>query len=154
MLEIFATNLIWHESLHFLIASTLAFFIFRKFKSWKLVLVIFALSFLVDSDHLTEGFLLNGFNLKSIFSFQGEFFRDSGRMTIFFHSWELLPLILLIGRKVNQWPLALTVVFALAGHYLVDQIIYTSVYSMPLLEYSLTWRAWHRFNWHEICGVC
>ena len=184
MLEIFATNLIWHEFLHFTVASILSLFIFRaslrearkssplpliketpppqgrggrhfrRCKIKKLILIVFLVSFLVDLDHLTEGFLLYGFDLSWLTFFRGNFFQESGRMTILLHGWELLPFILIVGKKVKQWPLSLTIVISLAGHYLVDQLVYSSTYGMSLLEYSLIYRALHRFDWYVICGGC
>lgn len=155
MLKKLAANLIAHECFHFLIGLIVSIFIFWQFASLKLVIVVFFVTFLIDLDHLTEFFIVYGFHPVQIFkSFRGNCFREAGKMTIFFHSWEVLPLILFFGKKFQQWPLAITIVAAAIGHLLVDQLVYSLAYGMSLFQYFLIYRAWHRFNFWELCGGC
>lgn len=153
--EIFTTNIFYHEILHFLVASIISLFIFNKFKSTKLVIVVFLVSFLVDVDHLTEGIMIYGLNFREIlFPFRGGFFREAGYMTIFFHSWEFLPIILFVSKKINRFSYGITIVVAMAGHLLTDQVVYTSFYGMSLFQYSLIYRAVNGFGFLKLCGGC
>lgn len=151
---IFAENLLVHESLHLIMALILSLFIYRKYHSKKLVLLVLMVSFLIDIDHLTEGFILYGFNLGEYFPIKGGYFSQSGYMTLFLHDWELLPIILLLGKKLNRWSLGVTVAVSLAGHLLVDQLVYTGLYGMSLLQYSFIYRAIHHFSFVKLCGGC
>lgn len=146
--NIFATNLVAHELLHLLVALIIAGFVVRRYHSWKLAGVILAVTFLIDVDHLSEGFLIHGLNPQSWLSspFSWNYFMATGKMTIFFHSWETLPLILFLGKKFNHWPLVVSVVLAAAGHYLVDQIVYTSAHGMSIFKYFFLYRAFQRFD--------
>lgn len=152
MLSLFATNIIAGELLHLLMGSVIAVIIFWRFKSWRLVAVVLLMSFLVDLDHLFECFLIYGLNpIKIINSFEGNCFREAGKLTIFFHSWELIPLILFLGKKFRQWPLAISVTAAMAGHFLVDQITYSTFYGMSFWQYFFTYRAWYHFDFEKLC---
>jgi hypothetical protein len=154
MFSVFATNIIAHEFLHLLFALTISNFVFRKFKSLRLIPVVFLVTFFIDIDHLTEGFLIYGPNLNWIRTFQGNYFRESGKMTILLHSWELIPLILYLGKKFKVWPVVFTASLALICHYIVDQLVYSINYGLPILEYSVIFRFWHNFDWLELCGGC
>lgn len=152
---IFAENVFIHELLHFLVAVLLSLLIYYKYHSFRLVLVVWLVTFLIDLDHLTEWFLLYKTNFLYIVSnFNGGLFRESGKMTIFFHSWELLPLIYFVGKKINRTKLALVIIIAAAGHFLTDQIVYSSLYGMSLFEYFFTYRALSGFDFWKLCGGC
>lgn len=153
--EFFATNILFHEILHFLAAAVISIFIFKKFKSRKLVLVVFLVSFLMDTDHLTEGVMIYGLNFrKMLFPFRGGFFREAGYMTIFFHSWEFLPIIIYVSKKINRFSYGIAISLAIVGHLLIDQLVYTSLYGMSLLQYSLIYRVANRFDFWKLCGGC
>lgn len=135
------TDLFFHESAHFLVAAILAFGFFRKDRSLKLILAIFAATFLLDLDHLFDYF---NFVRKLSFRefFQGvDFFGGSNKIFIPLHSWEL-SFFLGIWGWLRKRPLFLAISFALAGHLLVDQLTYTS---NPLAYFSI-FRAANNFS--------
>jgi len=153
--EIFSTNLLAHETLHLVFGGIISFFIYRRYKSPKLVLVVFLVSFLVDLDHYLEGLLVNGFNFNWVFTLApGIYWEKAGKMTLFFHSWEIIPIVLLIGRRIKNFSLALAIALSLLGHYLVDQAVYSSLSGMSLLEYSIIYRLIHRFDFKALCRDC
>lgn len=152
---IFATNIPVHEILHLISALVVSFFIYRLYKSWKLVAVAFLVSFLIDLDHLTEAFLVYGINpLKVVQQFHGNHFLEAGKITVFFHSWEALPFILLLGKVLRLWPLAVSIVLAAVCHYLVDNFVYGLFYGMPLWQYSFIYRAIYNFDYYKLCRGC
>jgi hypothetical protein len=153
--EIFASNLFFHELLHFLAAILISLYVVKKYHSFKLVIGVFLISFLIDADHLTEWFWVYKTDLVYIFShFNGGYFREAGKITIFFHSWELLPLVWFLGKIWEKERLAKAIILAVAGHYLVDQLVYTSLFAMPLWQYSLIYRAINQFSFWKLCGGC
>ena len=152
MLSIFATNIIAGELLHLLMGLVMATVVFWRFKSWKLVVVVLLTTFLIDLDHFFECFLVHGLHpIKAISSFEGNCFREAGKLTIPFHSWELIPFILFLGKKFRRWSLAVALAAAMAGHFLVDQLTYTLSYGMPLWQYFLVYRAWYHFDFGKLC---
>lgn len=154
-LYLFAENIIVHELLHLAVAVLVSFVVYKKYRSNKLVVAVFLSSFLIDIDHLTEGFILFGPNIFNWYKLiRGGFFRESGYMTIFLHSWELLPIILLASKKLRVWPLGVTIVVSIVGHLLVDQLIYTGLYGMSLLQYSFFYRALNHFSFYKLCVGC
>lgn len=154
-MRFFAENLFFHELLHFLLALVIGLWLVKKFGELRLLLVALLVSFLVDIDHLTEGFLIYGLAINQFLAnFAGNFFVKSGKMTLFFHSWELLLIILWLGKRFRHWPLAVAVASAAGGHYLVDQLVYTLTHGISLFEYFLIYRAIHGFDFWELCGRC
>ncbi len=154
-LDFFASNVFIHEILHFLVAAMVAFLVYRKYKKPELILIIFFVSFLIDADHYLEGLIINRFGIGWIFrEFAGTYWRISGKMTILFHGWEYLPLILLLGWKKKYWPLSVAVASAMLGHYLLDQSVYTLLHGMSLFEYSVIYRAVNHFDFKQLCPGC
>jgi len=151
--EIFAENLIIHELLHLFFAILASVFIYWKYKSWKLVFIAIFVSFLIDVDHFFEGFLIYGFNLMEILkNFRGNYFKEAGVITVFFHSWEFLPVILYLGKKYRFLPLAISIVAGAAAHYFTDNLVYSTLNNMPILEYSLIFRILNGFDFYKLCG--
>jgi len=146
-LRIFADNILAHESLHFLSGVIMFFVIFKLFGQVKYGLVAFLVSLLIDSDHYLEGLIYNRFKLGWVFNtYPHVFWQKTGKMTIFFHSWELLPIILILGKAIGQWPLAVSIVLPAILHYLIDNIIYSSFRKMPIFQYFLIYRIYNRFD--------
>ena len=151
-LSFFATNLYVHEFLHFLSALTVSLIVYKLFKQSGLVLVAFLTSFFIDLDHYTEGFLFNRFRIGWIFKeLPAVYWERVGKVTLFFHSWEALPLILFLGKILNQWPLAVTVTIAAAAHYVLDGLIYSSINKLSFVVYFFFYRLYHKFSFQKLC---
>lgn len=149
--RIFAVNLFAHEILHISVAVLISLFIFWEYKQIDLSLIAFFTSIFVDVDHFLEGLIIKGLDLRWL-AVSSNYWRQSGKMTIIFHSWELLPIILIIGKAVNQWQLACTVVIAVVGHYLVDQLVYMHYGKMSAYQYFFIYRAMNNFDFKKLDG--
>lgn len=150
-LKIFADNLLAHESLHFLSGVIMFFIIFKLFGQVKLGFVAFWVSLLIDSDHYLEWFICNRFKKKLIFTaYPQVFWEKSGKITLLLHSWELLPIILILGQTYNQRFLAMAIVLPAVLHYLIDNIIYCSFEKMPVLQYFFLFRLYHKFDYKKL----
>lgn len=115
--------LIVSELHHLLPAILISFFAYRRFRSLKLIGIIFAASFLIDLDHLIDLYLFAG-HLKfwQIFG-KVDFFAESQKVFVLAHSWELAGILGVWG-WLRHRPMVLAIALALAGHLLVDQISY------------------------------
>lgn len=132
---------IFHESIHFFVGAFLAIIFYRKFRSRKLVLIIFAVTFLIDLDHLFDYFYFAK-NLK-FWEFFGrvDFFNISRKNFVLAHSWELVTILGVLGWR-KKMPVILAISFAMGGHLLVDQLSY----GPHPLGYFLIFRALHNFS--------
>lgn len=136
-----ATFVFLHELSHFTVASFLSILLFWKFHSKKLIPTIFAVTFLLDLDHLFDYFYFAQ-NLKFWEYFGSvDFFTVSGRNFVLIHSWEL-AIFLGIWAWLKKSPLILSISLSLGGHLLVDQLTYTP----HLLGYFLFFRALNNFS--------
>jgi hypothetical protein len=99
---------------------------------------------LIDIDHFIDYFLYAGlkFNLKKFALID---FLKSGRIYIFFHSWELIVLIYLGGFLLGWGKYSLALSLGMLGHLLVD-----SIFQKAFLPYSLIYRIQHKFNAYKI----
>jgi len=132
--KIFADNLFAHEMLHFFAGIIMFFVLYRMFG-------------LIDADHYLESLIANNFKFYKIFENPPHiYWQKLGRMTILFHSWELLVLIVILGRVFGQSALALAIVLPAILHYLIDIFIYRSFKKMPTFLYFLTYRLYCRFD--------
>lgn len=151
-LRLFADNLFAHESLHFLAGIIMFFVLFKMFGQVKYGVIAFLVSLLIDADHYFESLLVNRFKFYKIFDDQPHnYWKKLGKMTLFFHSWEILPLILILGKEVNHYPLAIAFVFPAALHYFIDSFIYSGFRRMPVLMYFLVFRLYHHFDYKKLC---
>lgn len=154
-LKLFAHDIFYHESLHLLTATLAGLLVFNWYHSLILAIVAFAVSILIDADHLTEGFLVKGLKFSWIFRQPGRtYFRETGLMTIFFHSWEFLPIIFFLGWLFHLTPLAIAIILAAAVHYLLDNLVYSGFCGMSWLQYFLLFRLYHRFSFSALKGKC
>lgn len=151
-LHLISSNLFIHELLHLLVALAISFYIYKKFKSFRLAAVAFLASFLIDLDHYFEGILINGLNHDWQFLIRpGAYWSEVGTMTLFFHGLEFIPLTLLMGKIFKKWPLAVSLALAMFGHYLVDVISYALIGRMPLWFYFFSYRLYYQFDYHFLC---
>lgn len=126
-------TLIWHESIHFFVNLLIALFIFYRYKSWKLVLIVFLVGIFLDIDHLVDLLLANG-NLSDIIT--GYYFASSQKAYVLLHSWELLILWWIYIIYSKKFDLGWAVTLAFLGHVFIDQFSYSTY----LLTYFFSYR--------------
>ena len=147
ILRAFADNLFAHEILHLLSGIAMYLLIFKMFGRLELAAVAFLVSLLVDVDHYLEGFIVNHFDIRWIFSTHPYIYWEKlGKVTILFHSWELLIVIFIFGEIVNQQTLSIVIICPLFLHYVVDTFIYCGFRNMPILQYFLAYRICRHFD--------
>lgn len=146
-LQIFADNLFAHEMLHFSAGIVMFFVLYKMFGRVEYGIIAFLVSLLIDADHYLESLIAHNFKFYKIFDNRPHIYWEKlGKMTILFHSWELLVLIVILGRVFRQPALALAIVLPAILHYLIDIFIYKSFKKMPTFLYFLTYRLYYRFD--------
>ena len=151
-LRIFADNLFAHEMLHLFAGIIMFFALYKMFGLIEYGIIAFLVSLLIDADHYLESLLANSFKFYKIFdNYPHIYWKKLGKMTILFHSWELLILIIILGRVFGQSALALAIVLPAILHYLIDIFIYKSFKKMPTFLYFLTYRLYCRFDIKKLC---
>lgn len=151
-LRIFADNLFAHEMLHFSAGIIMFFALYKMFGQIKYGVIAFWVSLLIDADHFLESLLVNRFKFYKIFDdYPHIYWQKLGKMTILFHSWELLVLIAILGKIFGQTPLVMAIILPAILHYLIDIFIYKSFKKMPTFLYFLTYRLYYRFDIKKLC---
>lgn len=154
-LNYFSKNVFAHEFLHFFSGIVLAVIFYLWFSNIWLSLVCFLVSVFIDADHYTEGFFVEKFNLSKIFNnWPGNYWQKTGKVTLLLHSWEILPIILFLGKLTGQLPLALAICVSATVHYLIDTFLYSFFAGMSIFQYFLIYRIYHRFNFSVLCKNC
>jgi len=151
ILYYFSKNFFAHESLHFLSGILLAIIFYCRYSSVRLSLVCFLVSVFIDADHYAEGLLVERFNFNRIFNRRGSYWRETGKVTILFHTWEILPVVLLLGKITGLWPLALGICISAAVHYFIDTFLYATFASMSVFQYFIVYRLYHHFSFEVLC---
>lgn len=145
--------LLFHESLHLLLTSLIAFFLYHRFKTLKLVLVAFLVIILLDADHLFDYFLYVFSSNNFSHPFSVNYFQGSSKVFVLLHGWEWsLPLWLIsrkIGKRKKLVGLEWAVTLSYLGHLLIDQLSYTS----NPLAYFLTFRLLTGFDLTKFNGL-
>ena len=144
--------LIIHETGHLIFYITVIstiLLLFRKtgkklFTPKHLLIGLVSVLF-IDLDHLIDYFLYYGFSFNLHDFALGTQFAYSGKVYVFFHSWELLLLLLTAGfyqiKKKNNYVL-FVITLGMLSHVLYD----TAYYSFPLIDYSLVYRIIKNFD--------
>ncbi len=148
--RVFSTNIFLHEMLHLSSGVIVAVFVYFFYHSFFLSLVAFFTSFVVDLDHYFESLFYFRFNLIKIIRNKYNCWIETDKMTIFFHSWELIFILLFLGWKFNLLPLAITIGLSMAIHLIVDTLVYSSYYNMPFYQYFLIYRASRKFDFLKL----
>ncbi len=138
--------LIFHESVHIIVALLISSALYLRYKNLKLVLIALIVSIFLDIDHLIDylnyAIATNNFS----FPFATDYFHGSDKVIVLFHGWEWVPVLWVIGKKLgkknNIRGLEWWIVFPYLGHLLVDQFSYTS----NPFAYFLTFRILTGFN--------
>ncbi len=116
-------DLLAHEIIHFSLSGLVAFFFWKKARDWRLVLASFLVGFFIDVDHWFDYWLHAGisFDLVEFLNVEN-YVGPSQKAYIFFHGWEFIPLMFLIGKALGNklgiknlnWVLALSYFFHIA----------------------------------------
>lgn len=146
----FATNIFWHETLHFFCATILFIVFYLIYHNYYLSLSTFIFSMAIDSDHYLESFFVYRFNLFSIIKNSRNCWLKTGKMTILLHSWELLIIIPVLGKLYNFVPLSLSLSSALFFHLFFDIFVYSLSCNMPIYNYSFFYRLWLNFDFYKL----
>jgi len=137
----------WHLFVHFSLAILSGYLVGAYFKNIPLgVLVGLGGGFLIDLDHVLEYLLVfNGqFNLQHFL--EGRQFLVSDKIHLWFHSWELVPFLLIITYffRNNKIIKIITIALAFAGAvHLASDVVINQV---PLKFYLLSYRAKQGFE--------
>jgi len=149
IINVFAKNIVMHEIVHIISGCLLACVVYSLFGQIKLSLLSFLVSLLIDMDHFFELIVYRGLDL-SYLKKGLNYWRESGKMTILFHSWELLVIFWLAGRIFNLEEFAFSIIIPAFFHYLYDQIIYTLSCGMSVGQYFFLYRAYHKFDFNYL----
>jgi len=122
---------------HFL--SGLILFLFLDF---KIALIAFLITFFIDLDHLFDFWKSpeKFFNIKAFLNSK-KYIRE--KSFVFFHAWEFLIILIILGYFIN-WPnWFLGLVLGLSVHYLLD--IY-NLRNKSIFSYFLIFRTSKNFT--------
>lgn len=97
-------------------------------------LLAVGVSLVVDADHFIDLFLWNKGKFYLFDVFSADYFRQSGKLYIFFHAYEYVLLLIILAR----WnKIFLVVALALLGHLIIDQLSYGPLEPNYFLLYRL-----------------
>lgn len=112
------------------------------FKSWSMTLSCFLSGIFIDIDHVYDYLREFGRPFRVREFIESIYTARLTRMTLFFHSWEVMLLLLLITWWTN-WHPVLTGIFIGFGHHIILDKLYTGV---PLRRYFFYYRWKRDFN--------
>lgn len=145
-------SLSYHMIVHYGLAAFSFIVIYLWLQSLPLALLAMLFSILLDTDHLFDYWLANGFNLnfkEFIRQTLGpdHYCRKSGKIFVPFHSWELLLLILIVAWAVNLSQLGTAFAAGFIPHLLWDQVTFAR---RPLMYFFL-YRLAKNFDVNYFC---
>ena len=122
----------YHVASSALVAGILYFL----FKSWSMALSCFLSGILIDIDHVYDYLKEYGYPFKVKDFIRAIYTAKLTRMTLFFHSWEVILLLSIITWFTNWNPLSVGILIGFGHHMILDKL-YTGV---PLRRYSFIYR--------------
>ncbi len=131
-------------STHLIVTSILSLLIYKFYSSFILVVLVVIGGILIDLDHFIDYFSHYGFkfDLKK-FVFIG--YLKSGKIYVYFHSWELIILIYITGLFFGWGKYSMALSLGMLGHLIID-----STFRKAFLPYSLFYRMWYNFDAYKI----
>lgn len=143
----------FHELVHLLITTLIAFFIWRRFRDFRLILVVFLFGIFIDIDHWFDYFAWFGLKINLVNFFNvASYVHQSGKVYIPLHGWEWLPIFWLagklIGRKIKMRGLEWAMTLSYLGHLLWDNFSFTH----HPLAYSVFFRLKNNFSLKSFSG--
>lgn len=132
---------------HVAVSAGLGAIFWAKSRDWRTLAISLAFGVLVDLDHLFDYFYAERrltWDTKTFM--RTRYWRRSGKIFVWFHAFEYLPLVFLTWQafKGRKWAMAAT--SAMASHVLADHL----VNELRPLGYFITYRIAHRFRADEI----
>jgi hypothetical protein len=125
--------------IHFFLTLTISLIIYLKSNNLIYVLVFILGGIFIDLDHFIDWFIFakNKFNLKD---FLDRKYIKSGKIYLFFHSWELNLILFLLGIYIKSQLIAIFSL-SLSIHLAIDNL-----QRKNLLFYFLSYRMIKRFD--------
>lgn len=146
-------NLFVHELSHIALSIVPAMIIIKIFKLKKTGdrLSVFAIGliggFLIDLDHLIDYFSAFGLSFNLQYFIKGYQFLKSDKIFIFFHSYELIILFLLITILLRRKFLLISILSLLLVATMLLHITFDAVENeLPPQTYSFTYRLVNNFD--------
>lgn len=136
------------EIIHFASAVILFLLFFKPYGVLSASLSFFG-AFLIDSDHMVDYlvFVFKGEKSLSLQKFfQADFFKDTKKIFIPLHSWELC-FLLILGHYVFLTPAFLILGISMFVHLVTDQI----TNNVRVGTYFLSWRVLKGFDKNVVC---
>lgn len=137
----------FHELIHLLITVLISFFIWRRFRDFRLILVVFLFGIFIDIDHWFDYFAWFGskINLSNFFNVTS-YIHPSGKVYIPLHGWEFILPFWLMGKYLEkkfkikglEWSISISYL----GHLLWDNFSFTH----HPLAYSFLFRLINNFS--------
>ena len=127
---------------HFSLAALGGLLCYKKFKKHISFILVVLSGFFIDADHLIDYLLGHGFSFDLFKFLSGQGYAEVGTAHLFFHAWEWLPVLLVVGWLTKKhyffYPLALGLVL----HLTLDQ------FTNPVgpLSYFMTFRVITHFS--------
>lgn len=133
--QIYISGLLFQEIIHGVFALPFAVLLWKKTKSYKKVLALFLVTYLMDLDHLVDYFSYYGFEFNVSEFLGAEYFKMSKRAFTPLHAWEWIVILGVISYK-KGWNSIFTIFFlAMLPHVIWDSIVVGSVF-----KYSIIYR--------------
>ena len=145
--------LIAHMSLHLIFSLVIALLVGYIWHDFEVAIVAFALGFLLDIDHYLFDYWLSYFLLPDPGRFsvskclRGEYFRHCDKRFLFFHSYELLVLFLVVSLVLGKTTMGLAGGLSFFVHLFIDKATYRNTRG---LYYFATFRAAKNFDLEEL----
>ncbi len=121
---------------HVVISTAISGVLYAIFKSWGLAIASFIAGIFIDLDHVIDYVLECGFHFdrdKFFSFFYGEKYK---KITLIFHGWEWLAVLLFIAWKTDWNPWVTGILIGCSQHMAADRAYNISTF----MAYSLLWR--------------
>jgi hypothetical protein len=149
-----ANAFFFHELIHLLITVLISFFIWRRFRDFRLILVVFLFGIFIDIDHWFDYFAHFGLtvNFKNFFNV-ASYAHQSGKVYIPFHGWEFIIIFWLIGRWLGKIFKMKGMEWAITISYLAHLLWDNFSFSHNPLAYSFLFRLVNNFSLKSFSGL-
>ncbi|MHA2038870.1 MAG: hypothetical protein ACW98X_20755 [Promethearchaeota archaeon] len=127
---------------HVASSALVAGILYLLFKSWSMAASCFLSGIFIDIDHIYDYVREFGIPFRFKEFIHAVYTAKLNRMTLFFHSWEVMFLILIITWLTNWNPLMVGILIGFGHHIILDKL-YTGV---PLRRYSFMYRRKRDFH--------
>lgn len=142
-----------HELTHLLITVLISFFIWRRFRDFRLILLVFLFGIFIDIDHWFDYFTWFGskINLSNFFHV-ASYVHQSEKVYIPFHGWEFIIIFWLIGRWLGKIFKIKGMEWAITISYLAHLLWDNFSFNHHPLAYSFLFRLINNFSLKSFSG--